>query len=1003
MTAPKLPPKAPEFSKSGTLLACALAGAAYYITGFLGLSLPYYGSHITLIWLPSGIAVALLIRVGLHSWPCITLAAFLVNYATESSLSLAGATAIGNTVGPLVVAYWLRTTGFSPLFLKQSDVFSFLLTSAAGMLISATGGTLSLLLLNGLKLEEFGVAWLTWWVGDTIGVLLAGPILLPLTRATWHELIDQRKGLAIWFTVIATMGGLSFSFHYGGPELRIPLAFLTIPLFAWAALKFGLVPAAISSLGVAAVAAWSASSGVGAFQAEDVQLGLVLLWSYIATTQLTGLSLSAAKAERDQTEQILFKSEERYRRMTETVKDYSIITLDPEGKIASWNEGSCHMEGYSADEVIGQPISLFYPVEDIIAEVAPSLLSEAKETGRAEHDGWQVKKDGSKFYANTIITALYSEAGELVGYSKVTRDITSKWAANQEQQRLNRALRLVGDCNLLLAHATDELLLMQSICQVLVEKGGYSLAWVGLPKADFTVQAVAHYGASLDFLSAAPLTWNEDSLTGNGLTGHAIRTKKTIVNQDTQSSVQLSPWRDQLVQNGLNSSIALPVCCNDALSYSLAVYATEPYAFGAAEVELLEELARNLGVGLQLVRAKAERDSAKAATEAKSLFLANMSHEIRTPLNAVLGMVHLLRKEGLTAQQELRLDTISAAAEHLLNVINDILDLSKIEAGKLTLEKTNFSIESVLANVSSLLESRAHAKRLTLDVDKDSVPSNLVGDVTRVTQALLNYANNALKFTNQGGISIKADLIDETPDEVLVKFSVTDTGIGIPADALPRLFQAFEQADSSTTREYGGTGLGLAITERLARLMGGTVGVTSVEGQGSTFWLTARLEKAANGVSQPNETPDIDNAEQLLKIDFTGRRLLLVEDEPINQMVAEEMLMDVGLIIDIANNGREAVAKASSVQYDLILMDMQMPILDGVGATKEIRRLPKYTQTPILAMTANAFSEDRAECLAAGMNDFLSKPVVPEKFYSKLHYWLSVSVNSTGQSERTLP
>lgn len=377
----------------------------YFITGWLGLKLPYFGSHITLIWLPTGIAVAALMRWGVGMWPGVALGALLVNLAIGSSFLLAVGTSIGNTLAPLMTAYWLRRVGFDWAFRRQVDVVSFIIASAAGMLISATGGVLNLYLANLVTAEGMGVAWLTWWIGDAVGLLLAGPLLLPLTRRSLAQLGGKKRSLAVWFLVAGVIAWLVFIMRYGEAGLRLPLAFLTLPLFAWAALHFGVIAAAVACLGGAMVAAWSAASGLGAFHQHDQQIGLILLWSYIATTQLTGLSLSALKAEREHAEEILFRSEERLRMMTASVKDYSIIMLDPDGRVASWNERSRRLKGYSEAEILGQPIDLFYTAEDRASGKPASLLKLTADTGRAEEENWRVRKDGTRFFADAILTA----------------------------------------------------------------------------------------------------------------------------------------------------------------------------------------------------------------------------------------------------------------------------------------------------------------------------------------------------------------------------------------------------------------------------------------------------------------------------------------------------------------------------------------------------------------------------------------------------------------------
>jgi CheY-like chemotaxis protein len=333
-----------------------------------------------------------------------------------------------------------------------------------------------------------------------------------------------------------------------------------------------------------------------------------------------------------------------------------------------------------------------------------------------------------------------------------------------------------------------------------------------------------------------------------------------------------------------------------------------------------------------------------------------------------------------------RLDKIEVAGRHLLDIINAVLDLSKIEAGKFLLDASEVHVGSITAAVASIIGERAQAKGLRLAVDTQSLPRPLVGDPTRLQQALLNYATNAIKFTDTGTITLRARASEEAPDSVLVRFEVQDTGIGIAPEILPNLFSAFVQADNSITRHYGGTGLGLAITKKLAQLMGGEAGVDSTPGVGSTFWFTARLRKGGS-VSDPAPPSPAGSAETILARDYRGRRILLAEDEPINREVTFELLNDLGMVIEIAEDGEQAVALASRNAYDLILMDMQMPKLDGVEATRQIRQFAHRSQVPILALTANAFAEDRTRCFDAGMDDFIAKPVDPEMLFVTLLKW----------------
>lgn len=386
------------------------------------------------------------------------------------------------------------------------------------------------------------------------------------------------------------------------------------------------------------------------------------------------------------------------------------------------------------------------------------------------------------------------------------------------------------------------------------------------------------------------------------------------------------------------------------------------------------------------------KDAAEAASRSKSTFLANMSHELRTPMSGIIGMLALARRRMVDTAGLDHLDKARQAADHLLAVLNDILDISKIEAEHMRLEDVPVDLGSLLDQLVCVFGERAAEKRLRFDVEMSERLAHLPlrGDPLRLSQILINLAGNAVKFTERGGLKVSARLMDETPDDARVRFEVSDSGIGIDAVAQARLFNAFEQADNSMTRRFGGTGLGLAISKRLVGLMGGEIGVDSSLGKGSTFWFTLRLLKNAQAPSQ-TAAVDFASAEMQIQRDHAGVRILLVEDEPINREVALSLLEDLGARVDVAEDGLEALNMARQTAYALILMDMQMPRMNGIESARAIRADSLCRNTPILAMTANAFDEDRKACLAAGMSDFLSKPVAPERLFETMLKWLSAA------------
>ncbi len=396
---------------------------------------------------------------------------------------------------------------------------------------------------------------------------------------------------------------------------------------------------------------------------------------------------------------------------------------------------------------------------------------------------------------------------------------------------------------------------------------------------------------------------------------------------------------------------------------------------------LVLSMAQDVTLHRASLRAAAEaKRMAESADRAKGEFLANMSHEIRTPLHVILGLGHLLQREVKDAVPKARLDQLCATSDHLLAIINDVLDLSKIQAQRLTLDLSEFRLDAVVEKVVRIVEGQAQGKGLTLttDIAPRLQGISLNGDALRLAQVLINLCGNAVKFTDEGVVRLRIGCLAGDADGVTLCFIVEDSGIGIEAADRMRLFQAFEQADGSTTRERGGTGLGLAISQHLVLQMGGKIEVESELGVGSRFSFEITLP----------EVDIVPEAAARAVADLRGLRVLYAEDHPLSREIVMKMLEDIGCIVEVASNGSEAVECAQARSFDLILLDMQMPKKDGLAATRAIRMLPEHLHTPIIALTANAFADDRQRCLDAGMNGHIGKPVTPATLAASIGQWL---------------
>jgi|CXWL01.1.fsa_nt_gi PAS domain S-box-containing protein len=946
------------------LLALLVAAA---LVVYLSQEFSRHGGRVAAIWPLNAMLLTVMVRQSRQHWPAILATGALANLGVNFIMGDSGLRAIGLTGANLVEVYlcaqllWRRDRVLD--ITRARDLLLFCL--AAGV----AGPAVSAFIAAGVLTQSapFIDTAATWYAADALGMFIFAPALLVFSGPQTPALNQARTPLGVAVTLALIIGVLFLVFA----QASLPILFLVPPVLMFATLRLGMRGAAIGILLTAAVAISCAVAGKGPTQLVDGSdlERVFMLQAFLAVMSLSTLPVAAALSDavRARSEIVAARvraerSEAKYRALADYSTDI-VVRLGP-GGIISYASPACRILGIDPEQAIGRSTLDFVAAEDrAFAEQVLADLFTGAEPDRSLRREYRVPRpDGSVMWLEGNPSIIRNSEGVPTEVVTIYRDITGR---RQLEHDLSAA-RIAAE------EAAEAVRESEARYRAMADA---SLDMIARMSLDGTIRFVSPSAAAV--MGYAP-----EELIGT----------RTLDYTHPDDAEAVKTFFRALVAEGPGASprpYTFRARRKDGRSIWLEGIPRVLYDEQGRPIEI-QDSARDVTERKHLEEALAEaRHAAEAASAVKSQFLANMSHELRTPLNSIAGFSHLLTKSATIEANDRRYaELVARSGQDLLRLVNDLLDFSSLEAGALSLDPQPFDVARLVERSFEGFRLDADAKGVALEVEiGDGVERRLVGDEARIHQVLLNLIGNACKFTDSGAVHVGVRAVGQSAEVQALRFEVRDTGIGIAAGKEHEVFQRFTQADSSIARRFGGSGLGLAISKHLVELMGGDIGVDSVEGEGSLFWFTLSLPVANS--AQDTATPNQSTASPVQK-----RRILIADDAELNRELAEALLSGEGHIIDFAADGEEALRRVREGGYDIVFMDVQMPRLCGRAATRAIRALDGFADLPIIAMTAQALPEQIADCLAAGMNDYVAKPLAAESLKLMVAKWLGAGLGS---------